>query len=1044
MLRGKIMNNVTKKELIEGFKKPDTKYNPNLMWFWNDVINKDEIEFQIKEFKKSNIYEFFIHPLWGYNGSYLTEEFFDKIKFAVKVAKENGMKFWIYDEYNWPSGTAGGYVLRDNPETIGTVLLTAMVTLYAGQSLSMSIQGELVGVQLEYINKNSKIEDVTDRAKVEKVDGQTYVFCDINSGCTVNAYVTYAAITKGICASGMWASFSWYQGGYLDTNDRAAVKVYLDSTYEKYKDAIGEEFGKTVLGVFSDEANNMSFFDSRYYRGSFGVDTVKISPWSKNFLEEFKKDNGYDLRPYVYTINTDKTDDESLKVKFDFWKTATRMFSENYFGQIAEWCEKHNLILTGHCSGEESVTFHAYQMGDFYESLSKYHYPGIDNLFSKEYVGELMLTVNAKLAATVGKLCRRERIMCETFSGSGWDMKMEDAKRVISRLITHGINMIQYMGAYYSLNESRKRFPLGYPPSHNYNNPLFKYYDALNDYTARLSFVSSKSTMAGKTLIVLPMTAVKMQNSLAGLIDHGWRTAEEALFTVNQEFDTVSEAALTDAYVKDGKLYVKGFEYNTVIYSSAVFAPQYLFDLMEEMIKQKGKTIFINELPQKAADTGRIYDFSKYCDNVNTFRILFENDRDKLAKDLDKAIGEGNKILTFENQPSKLYIGHRDNNLGDFFIVCNDNREKLTLKGTVKKDRELYLLNAHDGSIKKIASKKVKGYREFVIDIDGFDTFIIASTDEDLSDSMVSFDSFRPNSEIVLEKNWSFTANGGNYLILPSRFNPNSVEDLKLYDSGKINEFIKSVSNCKEGQASFGISEIPGGYGVDLGDRYVTYAEFVVKDIPSELELIVELEKDMKVFLNGEDITGSLKHKRIWGIREAVCDVQSKIKQGVNTFITIAYMPDWKAPHGAASAYVKGSFKLDENNAIIKADGKINPDIWTKQGYLHFSGTGTYTTKVDIKDYKKVLISVPTTDVVEIVVNGKSVKTLRWPPYEADITEYLVKGENEIALNFTSTYKSLMEPETYRNVYQGVVEFGPPPTPAISGLIEAPVIKIEK
>ncbi len=24
------------------------------------------------------------------------------------------MRFWIYDEYNWPSGAAGGYLIRDN------------------------------------------------------------------------------------------------------------------------------------------------------------------------------------------------------------------------------------------------------------------------------------------------------------------------------------------------------------------------------------------------------------------------------------------------------------------------------------------------------------------------------------------------------------------------------------------------------------------------------------------------------------------------------------------------------------------------------------------------------------------------------------------------------------------------------------------------------------------------------------------------------------------------------------------------------------------
>ena len=35
---------------------------------------------------------------------------------AVAEAKRLGLHFWIYDEYNWPSGIAGGKVLRDHPE----------------------------------------------------------------------------------------------------------------------------------------------------------------------------------------------------------------------------------------------------------------------------------------------------------------------------------------------------------------------------------------------------------------------------------------------------------------------------------------------------------------------------------------------------------------------------------------------------------------------------------------------------------------------------------------------------------------------------------------------------------------------------------------------------------------------------------------------------------------------------------------------------------------------------------------------------------------
>jgi len=50
--------------------------------------------------------------MYGFPADYLSEEMFEAIGWAVDEAKKHGMRFWIYDEYNWPSGAAGGYLIR--------------------------------------------------------------------------------------------------------------------------------------------------------------------------------------------------------------------------------------------------------------------------------------------------------------------------------------------------------------------------------------------------------------------------------------------------------------------------------------------------------------------------------------------------------------------------------------------------------------------------------------------------------------------------------------------------------------------------------------------------------------------------------------------------------------------------------------------------------------------------------------------------------------------------------------------------------------------
>ena len=44
------------------------------------------------------------------------------MKLALSLAKEQNLKVWIYDEYGWPSGNAGGKVIQKHPEYRGWFL----------------------------------------------------------------------------------------------------------------------------------------------------------------------------------------------------------------------------------------------------------------------------------------------------------------------------------------------------------------------------------------------------------------------------------------------------------------------------------------------------------------------------------------------------------------------------------------------------------------------------------------------------------------------------------------------------------------------------------------------------------------------------------------------------------------------------------------------------------------------------------------------------------------------------------------------------------
>ncbi|HET55821.1 MAG TPA: hypothetical protein ENN33_11455, partial [Ignavibacteria bacterium] len=111
------------KLLVEGekltrdnFANPPKAMGVLPFWFWNGEMNEEEMIWQMKEYHAKGISGLFIHGRFGESIGYLSDTWFERTKYAVKVAKEIGIDVWVYDEMNWPSGTAYRKVSQENPK----------------------------------------------------------------------------------------------------------------------------------------------------------------------------------------------------------------------------------------------------------------------------------------------------------------------------------------------------------------------------------------------------------------------------------------------------------------------------------------------------------------------------------------------------------------------------------------------------------------------------------------------------------------------------------------------------------------------------------------------------------------------------------------------------------------------------------------------------------------------------------------------------------------------------------------------------------------
>ena len=105
-------------ELIRELQAPGTECSPVPFWFFNDAFEEERVRKQLEDYVEKGVNGFVLHPRIGVpeDMPYLSERYFEAVRFIVKTADELGMKVVLYDEGMYPSGSAHGKVVEKNPE----------------------------------------------------------------------------------------------------------------------------------------------------------------------------------------------------------------------------------------------------------------------------------------------------------------------------------------------------------------------------------------------------------------------------------------------------------------------------------------------------------------------------------------------------------------------------------------------------------------------------------------------------------------------------------------------------------------------------------------------------------------------------------------------------------------------------------------------------------------------------------------------------------------------------------------------------------------
>ncbi len=318
------------------FKSPPAQYRGHAMWNFNlTTLNNDAIVAGIKEMAALNYGGFFIEagggPATGFSEQYmklirrqpsttgtvfLSDQYFNFYRTALEEAKKLGLEVVLYDDYSFPTGTAGGHFYSEHPELVAKSLDMAETDVEGPAQSQLAVPS---GIYVGAVMMNRDTHELVDISGSRKGDQVS------------------ARVPKG-----RWKVMTFFltegKARIVDYLDPKAMDAFIAMTYEKYQSNFGNYFGNLIQQTFYDEPS-MHHADRM---------------WTPGFNAAFEKRFGYSPMKYYPALWYD-IGPSTAAARNALFGFRGQLFSENFIKRLNDWCAAHHLEFGGHLDQEEPL-----------------------------------------------------------------------------------------------------------------------------------------------------------------------------------------------------------------------------------------------------------------------------------------------------------------------------------------------------------------------------------------------------------------------------------------------------------------------------------------------------------------------------------------------------------------------------------------------------------------------------------------------------------------------------------------------------------------
>lgn len=314
-------------DLHSSFLSPPDDSRIMMRWWWfGPAVTHAQLEREMRLMKEGGIGGFEVQPVYPLmldNESagiktlpFLSDEFIDALRFTSVKARELGLRFDLTIGSGWPFGGptvsidhAAGRLRYERMKVDSKASYVKMPAIGAGEKLLAAFLAVTQGASFapDSIRELTNIQDgLVALPEVHTADPhEVLFFISSRTGMQVKRPAVGA------------------EGFVLDHMNREATDNYLKTVGDRLLQAFGSN---PPYSVFCDSLE------------------VYNSDWSADFLEEFQKRRGYDLKPHLPAL-VNEMGQKTKALRRDWGRTLSELLNERFLAPMQQWSKRNRTLF---------------------------------------------------------------------------------------------------------------------------------------------------------------------------------------------------------------------------------------------------------------------------------------------------------------------------------------------------------------------------------------------------------------------------------------------------------------------------------------------------------------------------------------------------------------------------------------------------------------------------------------------------------------------------------------------------------------------------